>query len=61
MRNHYNDMASMDRSSDLIKSMEREILELKSQLQVRFFFLNYDLNVDVAKYHFSVSYLMVVV
>lgn len=54
-------MASMDRSSDLIKSMEREILELKSQLQVRFFFLNYDLNVDVAKYHFSVSYLMVVV
>ncbi|CAA7389785.1 unnamed protein product [Spirodela intermedia] len=33
MRNHYNDMASMDRSADLIKSMKREILDLKSQLQ----------------------------
>ncbi|XP_078428156.1 myosin heavy chain-like protein [Wolffia australiana] len=33
MKNQFNDIASMDRSTDLIKSMETENLELKSQLQ----------------------------
>ena len=35
MRSHYNDVASMDRASDIQSLLETEILELKSQLQVQ--------------------------